>query len=179
MNSVNSGGMRVIEEHSWGRLRGAFAAFAIAAGLSACAAPMPMDTGSSPPNVVAAPVTAVSKERLASFTETGLASWYGKTRKTKRTARTANGEKLTNTDMTAAHRSLPMNTRVRVTNLANGASVMVRINDRGPYVHGRVIDLSPAAASELGMKDDGVAPVRIEVYASDQTSKPPQTAAVN
>jgi len=168
--------MRVIDEHSRGSLRAAFAALAVTVALSACAAPEPMDTESLPPHVVAAPVTAVSKEKLASFTETGIASWYGKTRHTKRTA---SGEKLTNTAMTAAHRSLPMNTRVRVTNLANGTSVVVRINDRGPYVHGRVIDLSPAAASELGMKHDGVAPVRIEVFASDQTTKPPQTAAAN
>lgn len=176
MNSINSGGMRVIDAHSWRGMRGVFAALVVGTGLSACAAPGPIDAGAPPPHVVAAPVTAVSKERLASFTETGLASWYGKSRHAKRTA---SGERLTNTAMTAAHRSLPMNTRVRVTNLATGASVLVRINDRGPYVHGRVIDLSPAAASELGMKDEGVAPVRIEVFASDQTSKPSVTAAAN
>jgi peptidoglycan lytic transglycosylase len=168
--------MRVIEKHSHGRFYAAFAALVVAVGLSACAAPGASDTSTSPPRVVAAPVTAVDKEKLPSFTQTGLASWYGKSRPSKRTA---SGEKMINTEMTAAHRSLPLNTRVRVTNLANGASVMVRINDRGPFIHGRVIDLSPAAASELGMKDAGVAPVRLEVFAADQATKPPVTAAAN
>lgn len=166
----------MIEKHSHGRFYAAFAALAVAVGLSACAAPGASDTSSSPPRVVAAPVTAVDKEKLPSFIQTGLASWYGKSRHSKRTA---SGEKMINTEMTAAHRSLPLNTRVRVTNLANGASVMVRINDRGPFIHGRVIDLSPAAASELGMKDAGVAPVRLEVFAADQATKPPVTAAAN
>ena len=168
--------MRVIEEHSRGRVCAAFAALAMAAALSACAAPGASDTGAAPPHVVAAPITSVDKEKLASFTQTGLASWYAKSRRSKRTA---SGEKMINTEMTAAHRSLPLNTRVRVTNLANGASVMVRINDRGPFINGRVIDLSPAAASELGMKDAGVAPVRLEVFAADQATKPPVTAAAN
>ncbi|MGH7033231.1 MAG: septal ring lytic transglycosylase RlpA family protein, partial [Stellaceae bacterium] len=157
----------MIEEHSRGSFYAAFAAIAVVAGLSACAAPGAGDMSVSQPNVVAAPVTAVDKERLPSFTQTGLASWYGKSRRSKRTA---SGEKMTNTGMTAAHRSLPLNTQVRVTNLANGASVMVRINDRGPFIHGRVIDLSPAAASELWMKEAGVAPVRLEVFAADQAT---------
>jgi rare lipoprotein A len=168
--------MRVIEEYSRGSFYGAFAALAMVAGLSACAAPGASDTSGLPPHVVAAPVTAVDQEKLPSFTQTGLASWYGKSRRSKRTA---SGEKMINTGMTAAHRSLPLNTRVRVTNLANGASVTVRINDRGPFIPGRVIDLSPAAASELGMKDAGVAPVRLEVFAADQATKPSVTAAAN
>ena len=65
--------------------------------------------------------------------------------------------------MTAAHRTLPFNTIVRVTNLDNGRSVQVRINDRGPYRRDRILDLSAAAAHNLGMTDDGVAQVRIEV----------------
>ncbi len=176
MNSIDSGGMRVIEARSWGGIRGALAALMIAAGLSACAAPAPVAVALPPPSVAPAPSPVAQKDKTPSFMQTGLASWYGKTRKSKRTA---SGEKLSNKEMTAAHRSLPMNTRVRVTNLSNGQSIMVRINDRGPFVRGRVIDVSPAAASELGMKEAGVAPVRIEVFAADQTAKPPVTASAD
>jgi len=74
---------------------------------------------------------------------------------------TASGERFNMHAMTAAHRSLPFGTRVRVTNLDNGKSVVVRINDRGPFVRGRVIDLSRAAAKKIGLT--GLAPVRVEV----------------
>jgi len=75
--------------------------------------------------------------------------------------KTANGEHVRATALTAAHRSLPFGTMVRVTNRRNGRSVMVRINDRGPYVNGRVIDLTPAGAHALGFS--GLAPVMLEV----------------
>ena len=71
-------------------------------------------------------------------------------------------------ELTAAHRSLPLDTVVRVTNLANDRTVLVRINDRGPFAHGRIIDISRSAALELGMAKAGVAQVLIEVYDSDQ-----------
>jgi rare lipoprotein A len=87
----------------------------------------------------------------------GLASWYGESQMT------ASGERFDKHAMTAAHRSLPMGTRVKVTNTRNGRSVIVRINDRGPYSKGRIIDLSEAAARQLGMIDAGVAPVTLEV----------------
>jgi rare lipoprotein A len=76
---------------------------------------------------------------------------------------TANGETFDINQLTAAHRTLPFGTRVRVTNLKNQKSVVVRINDRGPYAKGRVIDLSPAAARRIDMIGMGVAPVRLEV----------------
>lgn len=76
----------------------------------------------------------------------GMASWYG-----------------AGSGLTAAHRSLPMGTRVRVTNLNNGRSVVVRINDRGPFIAGRVIDVSGGAARVLGIMDSGVAPVSLDV----------------
>jgi rare lipoprotein A len=101
----------------------------------------------------------------ATFTETGLASWYGPNHEGKVTA---SGDRFRMNDMTAAHRSLPMDTVVRVTNLDTGAVVKVRINDRGPFVKGRIIDLSIAAAHALSFKQDGVARVRIEVFAADQ-----------
>jgi rare lipoprotein A len=102
-----------------------------------------------------------------SFTETGTASWYGRDHQGQRTAL---GERFDMNKLTAAHRSLPLDTTVRVTNLANQKTVKVRINDRGPFVKSRIIDLSARAARELGMIDDGAAEVRLEVFASDQAS---------
>nr|WP_245408752.1 septal ring lytic transglycosylase RlpA family protein [Variibacter gotjawalensis] len=86
----------------------------------------------------------------------GMASWYGHTGN-----RTANGERTNLGGLTAAHRTLPMGTRVRVTNTRNGRSVVVRINDRGPFIRGRVIDLTPAGARAIGMS--GLAPVSLSV----------------
>lgn len=77
--------------------------------------------------------------------------------------KTANGEIYRAKDVTAAHKTLPFNTRVRVTNLRNNKSVVVRINNRGPYVKGRIIDLSLAAAREVDMTKAGVVPVKVEV----------------
>lgn len=79
--------------------------------------------------------------------------------------KTANGEIYRRHDVTAAHRSLPFNTLVRVTNMRNGREVTVRINNRGPYVKGRIIDLSLAAAERIGMTKAGVVPVKVEVLA--------------
>jgi rare lipoprotein A len=80
---------------------------------------------------------------------TGAASWYGPGFQGRRTA---NGERFNTHAFTAAHRSLPFGTRIRVTNTANGRSIVVRINDRGPYVGGRVIDLSQASARAIGIQ---------------------------
>lgn len=95
----------------------------------------------------------------------GLASWYGPGFDGNRSA---SGEIYRQNRMTAAHRSLPFGTKVRVTNLKNGRSVVVRINDRGPFIRGRVIDLSVAAAKALGFMKSGVAPVRIDVLGKEQ-----------
>ena len=89
----------------------------------------------------------------------GLASVYGKHFNGQTTA---SGERYDSRALTAAHRTLPMGTRIRVTNLENGKSVRVRINDRGPHVRGRIVDLSSSAAAALGF-DTGVARVRIEI----------------
>jgi rare lipoprotein A len=89
----------------------------------------------------------------------GEASYYGPGFQGKTTA---TGEKFDQNERTAAHPALPMGTKATVTNLENGKSVDVQINDRGPYVKGRDIDLSKKAAKELGMTKDGVAPVKIE-----------------
>lgn len=90
----------------------------------------------------------------------GIASWYGPGLHGRRSA---SGERFNQHAMTAAHRSLPFGTQVRVTNLKNGRSVVVRINDRGPFTRNRVIDLSAAAARILRMKRSGTAPVQVEV----------------
>ncbi len=90
----------------------------------------------------------------------GLASWYGPKFHGKRTA---SGEIFNMYSMTAAHRTLPLGTYVRVKNLKNGRTVIVKINDRGPFVKGRIIDLSYEAARRLGMIKDGVVPVEITV----------------
>ena len=87
----------------------------------------------------------------------GIASFYWQEQKT------ASGEHFDKTALTAAHRTLPFGTRVRVTNRVNGRTVVVRINDRGPFKHGRVIDLSLAAATVIGMEGRGLVPVRLEV----------------
>jgi len=90
----------------------------------------------------------------------GIASWYGPNFHGKRTS---NGEYYDMYGMTAAHKTLPMNTIVKVTNLLNGKSAVVRINDRGPFVKNRIIDLSYAAAKRLGVVGTGTAPVRLEI----------------
>jgi rare lipoprotein A len=92
--------------------------------------------------------------------QTGTASWYGPGFHGKRTS---NGEIYDQYELTAAHQTLPLGTRVAVTNLQNGRQVEVRINDRGPFVKGRAIDLSYAAARSMGMIGPGTVPVRIEV----------------
>lgn len=94
------------------------------------------------------------------FSETGDASWYGIK---FHGHRTSNGEIYNMYDMTAAHKTLPIPTYVRVTNLENDLSTVVRVNDRGPFHDGRIIDLSYAAATKLGYAHKGTAPVKIEV----------------
>jgi rare lipoprotein A len=94
------------------------------------------------------------------FMQSGIASWYGREEQGKLTA---DGEHFDRNKFTAASRHLPFNTIVRVTNRTNGRSVQVRINDRGPFVRARVLDLSEAAADILDMKKTGTAPVQIEI----------------
>ena len=96
----------------------------------------------------------------AGYTEEGNASWYGDPFNGRRAS---NGEIYDMYKLTAAHRTLPFDTKVRVTNLNNGKSTTVRITDRGPFVEGRIIDLSLAAAREIDLVGPGVAPVRVEV----------------
>ena len=98
------------------------------------------------------------------FVETGMASWYGPSGR-----RAADGSAYDGTGMTAAHKTLPLGTIVRVTNLSNDESVTVRITDRGPFSHGRILDLSEGAAKKIDLYRMGVAKVRIEAF-SGQTA---------
>jgi rare lipoprotein A len=98
----------------------------------------------------------------------GTASWYGPNFHGKLTS---NGERYNMWAMTAAHKTLPMNTIIKVTNLKNGRSTVVRINDRGPFVSNRIIDLSKAAASKIGMIGSGTAPVKLEVLGFEGKGK--------
>ena len=100
------------------------------------------------------------------FTQTGMASFYGAAHDGKTRA---DGGTFDRDEFTAAHRTLAFGTRVRVTNLDNGLSVTVEINDRGPHVKGRIIDLSAAAARALGMIQDGVTRVKVEAFRADQS----------
>src|SRR5262249_57916016 len=105
----------------------------------------------------------------------GVASWYGDD---FQGSRTASGERFDAGAMTAAHPSLPLGARVRVTNLANGRSVVVRVTDRGPFVCGRVIDVSSAAARRLGMVESGTARVQlVRLDGSSAAGSPPPAAA--
>ena len=104
-------------------------------------------------------LTAVASNTVSKFTQSGLASWYGRQFHGRKTA---SGERFDMNAMTAAHRSLPMNCYVRVTNQDNGKSVVVRINDRGPFHGNRVLDLSYGAAQALGITQRGVGNVTIE-----------------
>ena len=115
----------------------------------------------------AAAAPATFEPQAPSLAETGTASWYGSWHQGRLTA---SGERFNARALTAAHRSLPFGTILRVTNLATGESVKVRVNDRGPYIKGRTLDLSAAAARAVGITKDGVARVRIEMYAADQAT---------
>ncbi|WP_169569129.1 septal ring lytic transglycosylase RlpA family protein [Sneathiella limimaris] len=101
------------------------------------------------------------------YNETGIASWYGDPFHGRKTA---NGETYDMNQLTAAHKTLPMPTDVRVTNLENGRSLVVTINDRGPFVHGRIIDLSRRSAQLLGIIQKGTAKVRVEALGAEDSN---------
>ena len=99
------------------------------------------------------------------WTQTGLASWYGEPFHGRQTA---SGEVYDMNELTCAHRTLPFGTRLRVENLENGRAVTVRVNDRGPFVDGRILDVSRKAAQELGIIGPGKARVRLTVLGADR-----------
>jgi rare lipoprotein A len=142
-------------------------AIVIVSGVAACSTPDPEQNRreTAEPRV---PVSAESGGHvrddgpaapLVRSAQTGLASWYGEPFHGRPTT---SGEIFDQTAMTAAHRTLPLRSLARVTRLDTGESVLVRINDRGPFIEGRIIDLSRAAAAELGFVEEGLAQVRVE-----------------
>jgi rare lipoprotein A len=110
------------------------------------------------------------------YDETGIASWYGEDFHGKQTA---NGELYNMQALTAAHRTLPLPTIVRVTNLENGRSIRLRVNDRGPYARGRIIDVSKRAADLLGFKQNGTARVRVQYEGRGKVADPTQSADID
>ena len=132
--------------------------------------PVRPSTGSTAP-AVRPPDTAEQPEAHGRpvSSEVGMASWYGPPYHNRKAA---DGSIYDQNAMTAAHRTLPMGTVVRVTNLSNGQSVMVRITDRGPFIDGRIIDLSLAAAKLLDVYRPGTAKVRVEAFAPPEGSDP-------
>ena len=105
----------------------------------------------------------LSVEEAESYRERGVASWYGyETRNKPGGHMTANGEAFDPNGLNAAHKYLPLPTHVKVTNLENGRSILLRVNDRGPFVEGRIIDLSAGAAKKLGFYERGTARVLVE-----------------
>lgn len=138
-------------------------ALALTAALSACATPAPQARPAPVPVSDAGPANPYvieigDADRPRAIFE-GLASWYGERFHGRLTA---NGEIFDQHALTAAHPTLPMPSLARVTRLDTGASILVRVNDRGPFVDGRIIDLSYGAARQLGFVEEGVAEVRIE-----------------
>lgn len=104
-----------------------------------------------------------TKKKVKSYDkeiQTGLASWYGKKFIGRKTA---SGERLNTSSLTAAHKHLPLGSIVKVTNVLTKDVVLVTINDRGPFIRGRILDLSPAAAKEIGLMNTGIAKVTMEV----------------
>ena len=135
------------------RIRAAWAVVLVSA---ACAHPQPTPEAGPAP---AAVEPARSSPTLGHPGQVGMASFYGRRHAGRKTA---SGERYDPSALTCAHRTEPFGTRLRITDLETGRQVVVTVNDRGPFVHGRVVDLSLAAARELGMIERGVTRVRVE-----------------
>jgi rare lipoprotein A len=125
--------------------------------------PAPPPVAASSPRPTVPPTVAVPKNAKVILVEQGLASWYGGPYHNRKAA---NGEVYDMDALTAAHRTLPLNSVIRVTNPKTGQSVVVRVTDRGPFIEGRILDLSRAAAKAIDTWRAGVAPVKIEVLST-------------
>jgi rare lipoprotein A len=161
-------GPRKVSSSGMGIALRLLAAGLTAAALAACAQqPPPVMSNVSRPAAQEGARKAVARHRMPAASERqtastkgagyGLASFYSYD------PHTASGEKFDKNELTAAHRTLPFGTRLRVTDVDTGRSVTVRVNDRGPFVRGRVVDVSASAAETLGIKGKGVAKVKVDV----------------
>jgi len=144
-------------------------------GLGAAQGPNISEAKPAPVSSVTTPEVRHQVEKTKPY-QVGTASWYGETFEGKPTA---SGEAYNMYDMTAAHLRLPMGSYVKVTNLRNGRSVIVRVNDRGPVVPGRIIDLSYGAARAIQMKGRGLQRVRLDVVSAPQPKPANQLVAYN
>lgn len=144
------------------RLLPRLAACCVLAVSAGCATKKGFITDPEQPGVIYDPVPASVLHGKASYY---YGRWIGR--------KTANGEIYRATDVTAAHKTLPFNTMVRVINLKNGKSVIVRINNRGPYIKGRILDLSLVAAQQVEMTKAGVVPVRAEILRKIEVAPKP------
>src|SRR5699024_3530194 len=129
----------------------------------------PLSEYGNPPRYTVFGETYHTLDSAEHFTQTGIASWYGRQFHGQRTS---SGEPYDMFRMTAAHKTLPLPSYVRVTNLRSGKQVIVRVNDRGPFHDGRIIDLSYVAALKLGIVRHGSAPVRIETVTATDVAAP-------
>ena len=136
--------------------------------LSGCAQLSSRQEIPAPPVVLPQAKETAPQPEAPKVKQIGNASWYGPTQNGKETA---SGETFDQNELTAAHPTLPLGTKAVVTNLENGKSVRVTINDRGPHAKGRKIDLSRAAARKIGMTKKGVAKVKIEAQPSPKPSR--------
>jgi rare lipoprotein A len=132
-------------------------------GAGAASGPSSLEAAKVPKPLVTISGHNPRKPRAPKAYQVGTASWYGQQFQGKETA---SGEPFDMRDFTAAHPSLPLGTLVRVTNLSNGKAVVLRINDRGPFVDDRIIDVSYNAARALGFKERGLQKVRLDLYRS-------------
>lgn len=130
-------------------------------GAGAASRPSSLEAAKVQPQVIPASGQSTKKSKKSPAYQVGTASWYGEQFQGKQTA---SGEPFNMQDFTAAHPTLPLGTFVKVTNLRNGHTVVVRINDRGPVVDGRIIDVSYNAARALGFKERGIQKVRLDLY---------------
>ena len=152
--------------------RPAFFYVIVLLALAACQSAVPPESGLGDPNAHKVPgpdetwdprihgwLDGQTCVEIVAYNEEGEASWYGRA---KRPRKTASGEVQDVNALTAAHRTLPLGSRVQVTNLGNGKSTILRINDRGPYKRGRILDVSQKGARDLGFMANGTAKVRVE-----------------
>ena len=122
-----------------------------------------MKAAESGPDLIVSKKSEISSETKSKSSQSGVASYYGKR---LHGSRTASGERHNSNEMVAAHKSLPFGTKVKVTNLSNGKEVVVKINDRGPFAKGRVIDLSYGAFSKIESPGKGLTKVKLEVLSN-------------
>jgi rare lipoprotein A len=141
-----------------GRLLRPPAALVLAAALSGCAIPLPHTVDDEAQEGMQQPLPEAASPTVGTELQRGIASWYGLPFHGRRTA---SGERFDMTAMTAAHPTLPFGTQVKVRSLENGREVTVRINDRGPFTKGRIIDLSHAAARAIGLLSRGTKAVSL------------------